>query len=111
MAGADYDYVIVGAGSSGATLAAGLTEDANVRVLLLDAGPDFRSAEAPEEMRSPNPSGILTLEQYHAHQWPNLVAKHSDEQEPRMYWRGRGAGGSSSVNGQIAIRGMLEDYD
>ena len=51
----DYDYLIVGAGSSGATLAARLTEDAATRVLLLEAGPDWRSADAPPELRSPNP--------------------------------------------------------
>ena len=107
----DYDYVIVGAGSAGAVLAARLSSDPAVQVALIEAGPDYGSAETPEAMRSANPNEIIVGEAYARFRWDALNARRTSAQTPRTYWRGRGVGGSSAINGQIAIRGVPEDYD
>ncbi|KHL19235.1 choline dehydrogenase [Mumia flava] len=100
-----YDYVVVGAGSAGAVVAARLTEDPAVRVLLLEAGPP---AEA-DEISIPAAFANLFKTRW---DWNYQTAEQKQLHGRRAYWpRMKALGGCSSMNAMIYIRGNAHDYD
>ena len=99
----EYDYVVVGGGTAGCVLAARLTQQAGLRVLLLEAG----SAERTPAMTVPDA-------------WPQLLGTAADwagvttsqaEAGPVAYPRGRTLGGSGAINAMAHVRGHRAVYD
>ena len=103
----DFDYIIVGAGSSGCVLAERLSVDPNNLILLLEAGGSNRSPLVSM------PKGIAKLASDPAHAWhyPVTQSRGVDGARPEVWARGKGLGGSSAINGMIYTRGQPDDYN
>lgn len=99
------DYIIVGAGSAGAALAARLSEDPTVTVLLLEAGAPDRALE----LHVPAAFSKLFRGNY---DWNYDTTPQPALNGRRVYWpRGKTLGGSSSLNAMMWVRGFAADYD
>jgi choline dehydrogenase len=102
-----FDYVIVGAGSAGCVLATRLSEDPNVTVALLEAGGHN------DTLLVNMPAGASQLfNNKNAMNWAFETAPQAELGGRRLFQpRGRGWGGSSSINAMMYIRGHARDYD
>ena len=98
------DFLIVGGGAAGSMLGERLSEDSSVRVLLLEAGPDYAATrDVPED--------LLDAGQFpSSHDWgyqsePGVLGRSIPVARAKVI------GGSSAHNGAVAGRGTPEDYD
>lgn len=115
LGGRVFDYLIIGGGSAGCTLASRLSEDAGVNVLLVEAGKDVTRETASADVLSNYPGKAYFNPEY---TWRGLQARlgggrRNDPDAGRVarYEQAKLLGGGSTINGLCANRGAPTDYD
>jgi choline dehydrogenase len=100
------DFIVIGAGSAGCTIAARLSEDPTTRVLLLEAGGD----DTNRWIHIPLGFGKTFADP--SVNWCYETEPDAGAAGRKVFWpRGKVLGGSSSINGMVYIRGQAEDFD
>ena len=103
----EFDFVVVGAGSSGAPVVDRLTASGRYSVLLLEAGPDDKNNRWLSI-----PLGFAKTFLDPQVNWKYATQPEAELGGRRVYWpRGKVVGGSSAINGMVYIRGLASDYD
>lgn len=104
---AQYDFIVVGAGSSGSVLANRLSENGKFTVLVLEAGPSDKT-----NMFIHMPAGMASLMHSHKYNWRFWTSPQVHLNNRVMFQpRGKTLGGSSSINACVYIRGHSSDFD
>jgi choline dehydrogenase len=107
-----YDVVVVGGGASGAVVAARASENPDLEVLLVEAGPDYESASAlPDDLRDGHQNSLVDHDWGLSYLPTGTAPRGAAARRPVPFPRGRVTGGSSAVNTTIALRGIPADYD